>query len=271
MHLPVFFDGQLLRCLIVGGGPSVLRKIEIFLESGASVKVVAPQADFKIVVLSSLSRVKWEPRSFEAGDAQEIDLVVIGSEDVSNKAEVVEEVRRRGVPVNVCGDPALSTIFIPAILREGDLTVAASSGGQAPFMAAEFVRRLGSAVKGWALWLRLAANFRSAVSRNTKDPERRREYYDKFIEAGPVQLEPMPNDKTSIAEWLQILHHTRYGAKPAPARTGFVPRSNYSVGYAAATQEELPPPDDAHREQGGGTPPPQPEVQEPPKESSSQP
>lgn len=252
MHLPVFFDGQLLRCLVVGGGPSVLRKIELFLEAGASVTVIAPQADFKVVVLSSLARVKWEQRAYQAGECEGFDLVVIGAEDVPTKAEIALAARKMGIPVNVSGDPALSTYFIPAVVREGEMTVAVSSGGQAPFMAVEFVRRLGSAVKGWGMWIALAARFRAAVNRNTKDPTRRKEYYEKFVLAGPIQLEPEPDERTSIAEWLQIIHHARFGPKPvrpgAPVREGLPgsaprlpPEDVAPPSPAAETPTETPP------------------------------
>ncbi len=252
MHLPLYFDGQLVRCLIIGGGPSVLRKIEIFLEAGATVNLIAPQADFKIVVLASLSRVKWEQRAFRIEDADDYDLVVIGKEDVPNKADLVTELRKRNIPVNVCGDPALSTFYLPVILREGDMTIAVSSGGHAPFLAVEFIQRLSSAAKGWGSWLKLAARFKVAVEKNTKVPERRREYYDKFIQTGPVELQPLPLEKTSISEWLQILKHAqRAGAlprsapPPRPARTtGFMPRSSYAAGYSAVETDDIPPPNE---------------------------
>jgi len=213
MHLPIFYDGQLLRCLVVGGGPSIVRKTEAFVEAGASVTVIAPQADFKILVLSSLARVKWEQREYVKGDCVGYDLLVIGSEETIPKLELVEEARKNTVPVNVCGEPSMSTFFFPAVLREGDLTVAVSSGGIAPFMAAEFKRRLSSAVKGWGQWVNMAGRFRFAVTRNTKDPSRREDYYDKFITAGPFQIDPEPTERTSIAEWMQILRHAKFGPR----------------------------------------------------------
>ncbi len=256
MHLPIYFDGSLLRCLVIGGGLSVLRKIELFLEAGATVNVISSQADFKIVVLASLNKIKWEQRTFSIEDADGFDLVIIGKEDVPNKAGLVTELRRRNLPVNVCGDPALSTFFIPAIVREGEMTVAVSSGGQAPFLAVEFAQRLGSAAKGWGNWLKLASRFRAAVDKSTKVPERKKEYYTSFIKIGPVDLQPMPLEKTSIVEWLQILKHSqRPGVSPRPvpavapitkpARvTGFMPRSTYAAGYSAVETDLIPPPNE---------------------------
>jgi siroheme synthase-like protein len=252
MHLPLYFDGPLLRCLIIGGGPSVIRKIEVFLEAGATINVIAPQADFKIVVLASLSRLKWEQREFKIEDADHYDVVIIGKEDVSNKSEIVTDLRKRNIPVNICGDPALSTFYIPAIVREGEMTVAVSSGGFAPFLAAEFAQRLRSAAKGWGNWLKLAARFKLAVEKSTKVPERKKEYYANFIQTGPVELQPLPEEKTSIVEWLQILRHSqragiapRYTPPPKPARsTGFMPRSTYAAGYSAVETDQIPPPDE---------------------------
>jgi len=185
------------------------------VEAGASVTVISPQADFKILVLSSLARVRWEQRMYATGDCVGYDLLVIGSEDESPKLELVAEARKHSIPVNVCGEHGMSTFFFPAVLHEGDLTVAVSSGGVAPFMAVEFKRRLMSAVKGWGHWVRMAGRFRFAVLRNTKDRERQEEYYEKYVSAGPFQIDPEPTEKTSIAEWLQILRHANPATKPA--------------------------------------------------------
>jgi len=191
----------------------VVRKIEAFVEAGASVTVIAQQADFKILVLSSLSRLKWEQREYVKGECKVYDLLLIGAEEGTAKLEIVEDARKNATPVNVSGSPAMSTYFFPAVLREGDLTVAVSSGGVAPFMAVEFRRRLAAAVKGWGQWIGLAGRYRIAVARNTKDPARREEYYGKFIQTGPFQVDPEPTERTPIAEWLQILRHTKMGVK----------------------------------------------------------
>ena len=231
MHLPIYFDGQLLRCLVVGGGPSVVPKVETLVEAGASVTVIAPQAEFKILVYSSLAKLKWEERQFQSGDCTGYDMVIVGKESGVPQLDVVKEARANCAQVNVIGEPGMSTIFFPAVLREGDLTIAVSSGS-APFMAAEFVRRMGGAVKGWSRWINLAANFRLAVMKNTKDPARREEYYHKFLEAGPLHLEPEPNEKTAIAEWLQIFRHAK-PQTPAVGRKSEEP----SVTKAAAAEE----------------------------------
>jgi len=213
MHLPIYFDGQLLRCLVIGGGPSVVRKIEAFVEAGAAVTVLARNADFKIMVLSSLARLKLEQRDYIPGECTGYDLLVVGSETSFPKLQIVEDARKNTVPLNISGEPGMSTFFFPATLREGDLTVAVSSGGTAPFMAVEFRRRLATAVKGWGQWVGLAGRFKFAVARNTKDPARRDEYYDKFLTTGPFQVDPEPSERTPIAEWLQILRHAKVGGR----------------------------------------------------------
>jgi len=220
MHLPIFFNGSLLKCLVVGGGPSVLCKVEALIEAGSSVMVISKQPDFKVVVLASLARVKLEQRDFEEGDYDGYDLIVIGSEEEVSKKEIAAKARDKNIPVNVCGAPDISTFYFPAVLREGDLTAAVSSGGTAPFMAVEFQRRLAGAVKGWARWVTMGGRFRKAVLRSSRTAARRTEYYGKFIAAGPFQLDPEPSEKTTVAEWLQILQHTSNSSKDAGRSAG---------------------------------------------------
>jgi len=54
--------------------------------------------------------------------------------------------RSRGILVNVVDVPQLCSFFFPAIITRGDLTVAISSGGASPAVAAELRRHIESSL-----------------------------------------------------------------------------------------------------------------------------
>ena len=45
------------------------------------------------------------------------------------------EIQERGIPVNIVDDPARCDFILPAIVRQGDLSIAISTGGKSPALA----------------------------------------------------------------------------------------------------------------------------------------
>ncbi|MGH2632020.1 MAG: precorrin-2 dehydrogenase/sirohydrochlorin ferrochelatase family protein, partial [Tepidiformaceae bacterium] len=71
--------------------------------------------------------------------------------------------RLRGIPVLVADRQAESTFFTPAVLRDGDLAVAVSTGGASPTMARVIRERIVAALgPGWSGVLRTARSEREA-------------------------------------------------------------------------------------------------------------
>lgn len=100
---------------------------------------------------------------------------------------------------------------------DGDLIITAGCQS-APFVAAAFIKRAGAVITGWAKWIQSAGKFRRLVHLRTKDRVRREEYYRRYIEAGPFEYAPMPDEKTELAEWLHLLRITKMRRERLPIR-----------------------------------------------------
>jgi uroporphyrin-III C-methyltransferase/precorrin-2 dehydrogenase/sirohydrochlorin ferrochelatase len=137
---PVFLKLRGRRVLLVGGGAVAASKLEGLLAAGALVTVVAPD------ISPALERrdVTLHRRSFEAADLDGAWWVVAAAPPAVNR-EVQAAAESRQLFVNAVDDPAHATAYLGSVVRRDDVTVAISTGGRAPALAA----LLREALNGW--------------------------------------------------------------------------------------------------------------------------
>jgi siroheme synthase-like protein len=140
---PVSLDVARRPCLVVGGGPIAARKARSLLECGASVTVIAPtlSADMEALV-SSLRAV--ERRRYEPGDAKPFRLVVTATGIPDVDGAVFSDADATGAWVNSADDPAHCSFILPAVHRDGQVTVAVSTGGLSPALSSWLRTRLAT-------------------------------------------------------------------------------------------------------------------------------
>jgi siroheme synthase-like protein len=135
-------DGR--RCLVVGGGPIATHKAEGLLNCRAHVTVVAPQLSDRLRLLaeetvsspSARGRLTLEERPYRAGEASGYRLVITATGDPVVDKAVAADADATGVWVNSADDVDNCTFMLPAVHRDGDVTVAVSTGGASPALAA---------------------------------------------------------------------------------------------------------------------------------------
>lgn len=135
------------RCLVVGGGPVAARKASGLLASGASVTVVAPAVDPSIEELAASADVAIERRPYRSGEAGDFRLVITATGVPEVDRAVSLDADGAGVWVNSADDIENCTFILPAVHREGPVTVAVSTGGSSPAMARWLSRRVGASIR----------------------------------------------------------------------------------------------------------------------------
>lgn len=85
-YFPMFIDIEKKKCLVAGGGTVALRKVQVLLDFGAQITVVAPQIDPQILQLTGNVYVK--ERTFEPEDLKECVLVVAATDDVTENHRI---------------------------------------------------------------------------------------------------------------------------------------------------------------------------------------
>ncbi|MEW5701769.1 MAG: bifunctional precorrin-2 dehydrogenase/sirohydrochlorin ferrochelatase [Candidatus Zixiibacteriota bacterium] len=184
-YMPITLAMTQRRCLVVGGGAVAARKVDALLNYEASVIVVAPEVDDRLVQCAEQGWITWEKRPYRPGEVAGYGLVIAASGDNDVNRRVSEDCRTAGVLVNVVDDPKRCDFAFPAVVRRGCLTAAIATDGQAPFMARHLRSILASIFpEHWTQVMHHAADFRRRVQKRWgADVQKKEACYDRFLEA----------------------------------------------------------------------------------------
>jgi precorrin-2 dehydrogenase/sirohydrochlorin ferrochelatase len=158
--LPITVDLARVRVVLVGNGDAARRRLALLDRAGARRLEVYATAPGRELAAAAGARLRRRlPQAKEISGAQLVFLAAIGEAAAGRLRRIAD---RAGVLLNVEDDIARSDFHSPAVVRRGDLTVAISTGGKSPGLAAA-IRRQVDACFGpeWAARLDHAAALRS--------------------------------------------------------------------------------------------------------------
>lgn len=219
--LPLFHNLRGARVLVVGGGEIALRKSRLLADSGAVLRVVAPEIGVEVRELIERSGGEQILRGYTESDLNGCVLIIAATDDEPLNAQVSADARQRGVPVNVVDAPALCSVIFPAIVDRSPLVIAVSSGGDAPVLA----RLIRAKLETWipptyGHLAGLAARFRHQVKGLFPNVQQRRAFWEDVFQ-GPIADRQLAGQGAEAERLLQAKIDG-----DAPATTGEV----YLVG-----------------------------------------
>lgn len=120
------------RAVVVGGGAVALRKVRSLKDAGAIVTVVTEEAlDSTQFADVEIIRSRYEPQLLAGAK-----LVFACTNDRAVNAQIAVDAGKLGAIVNCVDQPEDCDFFVPAIVCDGDVTVAVGTGGASPALAA---------------------------------------------------------------------------------------------------------------------------------------
>ena len=181
-HFPVFADLTDRACLVVGAGDVGHRRVELLLEAGARVTVLAPEISPALWPLAAEGRIRIEQRTFDESALEPYWLVVAATNDGKVNARVAAAAAAAKRFCNVVDDRALSSFIVPAIVDRDPVTVTISTAGASPVLArwikglveATLPTRIGSLA-------RLLESFRARVKDAIRDATERRRFWESIV------------------------------------------------------------------------------------------
>lgn len=185
---PVFLDLTDRPVVVVGGGAVATERAAKLAAHGARVLLVSPQLTPALAEMVADGRVSvHHARPYAPGDLDGAVLVVAATSDRQVNQQVRDHALAAGAQVNVADDPAGSTAVIPALMRQGDLAVAITTGGASPVVSRrireDLEQRFGP---GWAGLLALLAETRDELVAATPDIADRRRLVEALLDSGVV-------------------------------------------------------------------------------------
>jgi len=162
-------------CLVVGAGAIGEPKIESLLTSGASVRVVAPDASSIVAEWARAAAIVWDAREFNSADLDGVFLVIAATSSRGVNGTIFREAQQRNILCNVVDDPEYCDFYYPAVVRRGDLQVAISTNGHSPALAQRIRRELEIQFgTEYGEWLTKLGKIRQQLFASEMNPDERR-------------------------------------------------------------------------------------------------
>ena len=179
-YFPFFVELDGKAGVVIGGGKVAARKVELLLDFGPRLTVIAPALESGIWELKE--RIEIRQKSFQPEDLEGADFVIAATDDREINARVSAYCRERKIPVNAVDDRENCTFFFPALVKEGPLTVGISTEGKSP-AAASWIRRqvAGTLPENIGGIIDLMGQIRPWVLERIKEESHRRELFEKMF------------------------------------------------------------------------------------------
>jgi siroheme synthase-like protein len=134
-YYPIFVEMAGRRVVVIGGGNVAEGKVAGLLTAGADVTVVAPDLTPALRKQHEASDFRYEDHEYREGDLEGYEVCFVATDDGAVNAQVAAEGKRRGIWVNAADDPRYCDFILPSVVRQGEVVVAASTGGSSPALA----------------------------------------------------------------------------------------------------------------------------------------
>ncbi len=117
------------RVVVVGGGQVAHRRVAGLLEAHAQVTVVSPALTPALESLVAPGALTWLARPYATGDLAGAWYAVAATDDPVVNAEVAADAEADRVFCARADDRSRSTVWTPAVGRQGDLVIGVHGGG----------------------------------------------------------------------------------------------------------------------------------------------
>lgn len=191
-YFPLFIDIEKRPCLVAGGGKVALRKVQVLLDFGADVTVVAPDI---LEEIKALENVQVSEREFSPEDIKEKALVVAATDDAFANHQIAELCKAQGVMVNAVDQIEDCTFIFPAYVKRRDVVAAFSSSGKSPVVTqylkaeeqeilTELIGELNDALGEW----------REKVKQLFDTEQERKQVFKEILKLG-IERQSVPTDE----------------------------------------------------------------------------
>jgi siroheme synthase-like protein len=179
------------RCVVVGGGPVGLEKVEGLLACDADVTLVAPTAVNALRELADDGSIQWLQREYEGSSDLEGALIAIAAtDDTDLNLRVFQDGEARAMLVNVVDVPPMCNFILPAITRHGPLAIAISTAGASPALAKRMKREISSAFgEPYARLAEILNDYRGWAKATLPTYDDRKNFFESIVNGDPDPIE----------------------------------------------------------------------------------
>lgn len=147
MYYPMMMDLENKKILVIGGGKVAYRKIKGLVETGAYIYVVGTVISPEIQAIKHQKLILIE-RSFMPSDLENKDIAFVCTNSRETNERLVDLAKSKGLLTSCVEQKVHADFIVPAVYRNGDLTVAVSTSGANPTLAKNIRDEIASQYEG---------------------------------------------------------------------------------------------------------------------------
>jgi precorrin-2 dehydrogenase/sirohydrochlorin ferrochelatase len=190
------------RCAVVGGGRVGERKVLDLLVAGAQVTILSPALTPALTDLAARGAIQVNLGEYSPGvlSALRPRLVFAATNSGEINRQIAQEAREMGILVDVVDSADSGDFTSMAALHRGPVTLAVSTGGASPTLAAHLRERLASTIGPeygtLASWL---AELRPLARAQIRSERSRRSLWRAILESPALELLRQGDEATAHA------------------------------------------------------------------------
>jgi precorrin-2 dehydrogenase/sirohydrochlorin ferrochelatase len=188
MFYPVYLNLKNKQVIVIGGGEVAERKIESLLETGAVIRVISPQVTSGIHVLAEQKRIELHVRAYSSSDCDGATLILSATNDPEVSEQAFRDAATAGAWINTADEPQLCDFIMPAVVRRGAVTIAISTGGTSPGLAARLRRKIAGIVgPEYGQLTELLSQARPEIRKRVRDARARKALHERILDSDIIE------------------------------------------------------------------------------------
>ncbi len=194
---PIYLNLKNQKCLVVGGGKVAERKVQSLLECGARVFLVSPEITPGLQQMVEDGRITYVQRGYTTTDLEGSFLVIGSTNDERTNQRVADDCFDRNILVNIVDDPPKCNFIVPAVVRQGSLSISISTDGKSPFLARKIREKLENDFgPEYARFLDLMGELRQRIISTVPQEAVRRQMFEELVKSDILELIKAGKDET---------------------------------------------------------------------------
>lgn len=187
-YFPFMIELKDKNCVIAGGGRVAARKVETMLEFGANVTVIAPEISEEILRLAEQWNFTVKCLAICEEDLSHADIVIMATDDEKVNSLMAAFCREHHILVNVVDVKEECDFYFPAIIKQEDVVIAVSTGGESPLLAARIKKDIQQKISAcYGKLAKILGKVRGEILSQVKAPAARKQLFAELLEQGLEQ------------------------------------------------------------------------------------
>lgn len=196
-YFPFMIELEDKNCLVAGGGSIAFHKVKILAEFGVHIRVVAPEICESMQMLEKGCDFPIElvEREFQDADIEGMDFVVAATDDKKLNYHISDLCRQKNILINAVDMKEACSFIFPAMIKEKDMIIAVSSGGQSPAAAAYVKKQIRRELPGYyGEMIEQLGGYRDFILEHVDTAKKRKEIFNQLLEYGDAHGGSIPKE-----------------------------------------------------------------------------